>query len=84
MGQIDFEEVWERIEKHGAPCKVRMSCWYKKTYTGPGKEYTPLWSICNEHVSLQLEELRRGHDNVLWGRLKTGDGWIDLKDTQLD
>lgn len=37
MEQLNFEEEWEKVEKHGAPCKVDMLCREKKTYTGPGR-----------------------------------------------
>lgn len=77
------ENAWEQIEKHGAPCKINMQCDYKKTYTGAGYEYTPLGGVVNESAFMRLEELRRGKDNILWGRLYDGRGWIDLKDVQL-
>lgn len=77
------ESVWENIEKHGAPCKIVMQCDYKKTYTGAGYEYTPLNSVVDDSTSLRIEELRRGKENILWGRLYDGRGWIDLKDVQL-
>lgn len=83
MEQMHYDKAWEKIEKHGVPCKVTILCVYKPTYTGPGIEYTPLWSIKNNHIPVQLEELRRGKGNVLWGRTKNGDGWIDLKDAEL-
>ena len=45
--------------------------------------YDDLWSVENKNVPLLLEEVRRGKEQVLWGRLKNGDGWIELKDVQL-
>lgn len=83
MMQMSDEELWEEIEKREMPCEIRLLCSCKKTYTGAGTEYVALGSIVNEYVSLQLEEVRRDKENVLWGRLKRGEGWIDLKDIQL-
>lgn len=82
MEQLNFEEEWEKVERHGAPCMVDMLCREKKTYTGPGEEYTPLWDISNENIPLQLEEIKRNKNGVLWGRLKSGKGWVDLKETK--
>lgn len=82
MEQINYEELWEKIEQHGTPCKIRLLSEYKKTYTGAGAEYVALRSIQNRYVPLEVEEVKRGKENVLWGRLKDGDGWIELKDVQ--
>ncbi len=83
MKRTNYDTVWNEIERHGVPCRIVLLCEYKKTYTGPGVEYTPLWSVENKNVPLQLEEIKRGKDQMLWGRLKTGDGWIDLQDVRL-
>lgn len=83
MKQENDDVLWDKIEKQGIPCKVRLLCGCKKTYTGAGTEYTPLWSITNENVPVELDEVKRGKENVLWGKLKGGQGWIDLKQVQL-
>ena len=83
MEQMNYDDLWTEIERHGVPCRIMLSCDLNKTYTGPGMEYTPLWSVENKNVPLLLEEVRRGKEQVLWGRLKNGDGWIELKDVQL-
>lgn len=83
MEQINNEELWQQIEQHGVPCKINLLCSHKKTYTGAGKEYTPLWGIENTHVALILEEIKRDKENALWGRLKSGKGWIYLNDISL-
>ncbi|MDY4692218.1 MAG: hypothetical protein SO401_01400 [Blautia sp.] len=80
---MDYEETWGKIEAHGAPCKVNLSSDYKKTYTGPGKEYVALWGLENERIPISIAEIKRDRENVLWGRLTNGDGWIDLKDAIL-
>lgn len=82
MEQMDYEALWRKIEEHGVPCNIMLLCELKKTYTGPGTEYVPLWSVDNK-APLVLEEIRRGKGQVLWGRLKSGDGWIALKDIQM-
>lgn len=81
--QMNCEELWKRIEAHGMPCNIRLLCDYIKTYTGPGTEYMPLWSISAEDSFIKLEEIKRGKGNVLWGRLKSGDGWIALNEVQI-
>ncbi|WP_427807185.1 hypothetical protein [Fusicatenibacter saccharivorans] len=83
MALTDDEKMWDIIEEHGAPCKVNLFCDSKKTYTGPGEEYVDLWSIQDKKIPVDLEEIRRGKGNVLWGRLKDGFGWIDLRNVQL-
>ncbi len=80
--QTSNNEIWEEIEQHGVPCKIELLCDYKKSYTGPGKEYVPLGSVENKKVHVYVEELKRDKDNVLWGRLRSGEGWIDLIDVE--
>jgi len=62
-----YDEIWEMIERQCTPCKVVLLCDYKKTYTGPGKEYTPLWSLVNDNVPIILDEVKQGKENVFWG-----------------
>lgn len=81
--QENYYDLWEKIEKAGTPCKINLLCKFKKTYTGPGREYTPLWSLVNDNVPIILDEVKQGKENVFWGRLKSGDGWIELTDVQL-
>lgn len=83
MDSTGYDEIWEEIQKCVMPCKVIMLCTKKKTYTGPGIEYTPLWSVTNENIPILLMEVKWGKNHVLWGRLWNGMGWIDLKEVCL-
>lgn len=83
MEQVSNDKMWDKMEKHGAPCAIKLLCNLKKTYTGAGKEYVPLGHITNQNLPIQLEEIKRGKNHALWGRLKSGEGWIELTDVQL-
>ena len=83
MELIIDEEVWAEMEQHGMPCRIKLVCEYKRAYTGPGKEYVSMGSIENEYIPLTVDEVKRDRENVLWGRLKSGAGWIELKDVRL-
>ena len=83
MKQNNYEALWNQIEEHGLPCRIIMLCDLKKTYTGPGVEYIPLWGLRNHGEPFQLEEIRRGRGMVLWGKLANGQGWIELNEVTL-
>ena len=50
-------------------------------YAGPGYHYTYVGDIGIAGIYTIVEEVRDG-DNNLWGKLKSGIGWIDLNDVR--
>ena len=50
-------------------------------YTGAGIQYIRIGSISNRDIPITIIEERQGKGAVLWGRLKSGAGWIPLDDT---
>lgn len=50
-------------------------------YTGAGTQYTRAGSLSERDRPIMIVEESQGKGAQLWGRLKSGAGWIPLDDT---
>lgn len=64
------------------PCKIRLLSDIVTVYTGMGFEYTTVGSVSNKDLP-EIVEVREGKEAILWGRLKSGAGWIPLDKTKI-
>ena len=64
------------------PCKIRLLTDSVTVYTGTGFEYITVGSVTNKEYP-EIMEVREGKEAVLWGRLKSGAGWIPLDKTKI-
>lgn len=63
------------------PCKIRLHCDSITVYAGAGSEYVTVGSVSNKDFP-EIMEVREGKESRLWGRLKSGAGWIPLDKTK--
>lgn len=61
------------------PCKVKICADSVKVYTGAGYEYVTVGSVSDADNPV-ITEVKKGKNDILWGNLKSGAGWIPLKD----
>lgn len=59
------------------PCKIRLLSDSVTIYTGAGYEYVTAGSVSDKDFP-EIMEVREGKESNLWGRLKSGAGWIPL------
>lgn len=64
------------------PCKVRLLCDSVTVYTGMGFEYVAVGSVSDKDFP-EIIEVGEGKESRLWGRLKSGAGWIPLDKTKI-
>lgn len=63
------------------PYKIRLLKDFIPLYTGAGAQYVKIGSVSNWDLPIIIEE-RQGKGAKLWGRLKSGAGWVPLDDTE--
>lgn len=63
------------------PYKIKLRKDPAPLYTGAGTEYIMIGSMADDH-QMEIIEERLGKDQKLWGRLKSGAGWIPLETTE--
>lgn len=73
------ESEKERGFKSELPCKIKICADSVQVYTGAGYEYVTVGSVSNADNPVIAEVKKEKHDK-LWGRLKSGAGWIPLED----
>lgn len=59
------------------PCKIRLLTDSVTVYTGTGFEYATVGSVVDKDFP-EIMEVREGKESILWGRLKSGAGWVPL------
>jgi len=64
------------------PCKVRVLSDSVTVYSGIGFEYVSVGSVSDKDYP-EIVEMREGKESRLWGRLKSGAGWIPLDKTKI-
>ena len=69
-------ETVESSKKEDEPFKIKINCESLNIRTGPGINYSVIGSLAKNIVYTIVET-----ENV-WGRLKSGAGWVNLKYTK--
>lgn len=64
------------------PCKIRLLSDSITIYTGAGFEYVTIGSVSDKDFP-EIMEVREGKESILWGRLKSGAGWIPLDNAKI-
>lgn len=64
------------------PCKIRLLSDSVTVYAGMGFEYVKVGSVSDKELQ-EIVEAREDKESRLWGRLKSGAGWIPLDKTQI-
>ena len=59
------------------PCKIRLLSDSVTVYAGMGFEYVKVGSVSDKDLP-EILEAREYKESRLWGRLKSGAGWIPL------
>ena len=59
------------------PCKIRLLTDSVTVYTGTGFEYVTVGSVTDRDLP-EIMEVQEGKEAILWGRLKSGAGWVPL------
>ena len=63
----------------GVPYTEKISRWDQRIYAGPGYDYECVGTVRETGVYTIVEEVR-DEEGSLWGKLKSGAGWVDLTD----
>lgn len=77
LPQVDIQI--SQPEQNSVPYQQRVENPDQPIYAGPGYEYEYVKLIGSSGTYTIVEESRDAEDN-LWGKLKSGSGWIDLTD----
>lgn len=64
-----------------SPYEVRLLWDSADVYAGPGTEYVIVGSV-SDWDDLFIVEEKEDRNSEIWGRLKSGAGWIMLKNTK--
>lgn len=64
------------------PCKIRLLSDSVTVFSGMGFEYISVGSISDIDYP-EIVEIKEGKESRLWGRLKSGAGWILLDRTKI-
>ena len=73
---VETVETVESSKKEDKPFKIKIACDSLNIRTGPGINYSVIGSLAKNIVYTIVET-----ENV-WGRLKSGAGWVNLKYTK--
>ena len=63
-------------------CKIRLLVYYIKVYSGMGFEYVKVGSLSVRDFP-EIVEVGEDKKSRLWGRLKSGDGWVPLDEAKI-
>lgn len=64
------------------PCKIRLLSDSITIYTGMGLEYVKVGSVSDKDFP-EIVEVGEDKESRLWGRLKSGAGWIPLSEAKI-
>lgn len=82
LGWINLTEI--QSQDYGTlPYRQRIVRHDQAVYAGPGYDYQSRGTVQNQGVYTIVEEAKDEFGN-LWGKLKSGIGWVDLTEIQSD
>lgn len=83
LEDVNNPKIWnQKLRGIEFPCKIELISTPLPVYAGGGYEYVKVEFLSYDDYP-EIVEIREDKESRLWGRLKSGAGWVPLSETKI-